>query len=568
MLKLRKFLCACFGFVALVYGVAAFGTVRHLIHLFRYRPAPSQLGSFSPPSLLAAVGLRTLANLILLAPLIIAVLCAVAWFTLRSGRSSGRRWAIAASTAMLTVNAILLISLVVIWAYVRNHAAAGFRAFLLSMIAMILLPQAALGIAGLAAFWRNDAEAQKQVARRKPPRISGDGTNPLLDLLSLAVGIAGFLAGLHYWERWGWAHHLRGYRYGFPLSLILIGLLMSSTAHETGHAVAGMSLGMKLRGFIVGPFQWRIRDGRWRFRLTLKGLFTGGGATMLVPTDSNQPQRREIAVIAAGPITELLFGLAALGLLLTAQGRAYEVLWGFLSVVVTICMIGFVGNLIPLNPEGLYSDGAKIYQLLKGGAWANFHRVMTLAASSTVTPLRPRDYDIDAIKRAEQLFTQGIHGILLRLLSSSYYLDCGKLDEARQSVTEATAIGREPGVEVPAELCVALVYRVALLLQHAQGARYWWGQMEASKAVHTGSDYWLARSALLLSEQHLDEARDAWNKADELVQKLPAAGDYEFDRYRCLLLRQALDSPVSASSQMESDCLPVSAASASTYGRS
>ena len=101
-------------------------------------------------------------------------------------------------------------------------------------------------------------------------------------------------------------------------------------------------------------------------------------------------------------------------------------------------------------------------------------------------------------------------------------------------MTEATAIGREPGVEVPAELCVALVYRVALLLQHAQGARYWWGQMEASKAVHTGSDYWLARSALLLSEQHLDEARDAWNKADELVQKLPAAGDYEFDRYRCL----------------------------------
>ena len=154
---------------------------------------------------------------------------------------------------------------------------------------------------------------------------------------------------------------------------------------------------------------------------------------MLVPTDSNQPQRREIAVIAAGPITELLFGLAALGLLLTAQGRAYEVLWGFLSVVVTICMIGFVGNLIPLNPEGLYSDGAKIYQLLKGGAWANFHRVMTLAASSTVTPLRPRDYDIDAIKRAEQLFTQGIHGILLRLLSSSYYLDCGKLDEARRA---------------------------------------------------------------------------------------------------------------------------------------
>ena len=55
--------------------------------------------------------------------------------------------AVAARAAMLTVNAIL-ISLVVIWAYVRNHAAAGFRAFLLSMIAMILLPQAALELPG------------------------------------------------------------------------------------------------------------------------------------------------------------------------------------------------------------------------------------------------------------------------------------------------------------------------------------------------------------------------------------------------------------------------------------
>ena len=34
MLELRKFLCACFGFVALVYGVAAFGTVWRLFICF------------------------------------------------------------------------------------------------------------------------------------------------------------------------------------------------------------------------------------------------------------------------------------------------------------------------------------------------------------------------------------------------------------------------------------------------------------------------------------------------------------------------------------------------------
>jgi hypothetical protein len=303
-----------------------------------------------------------------------------------------------------------------------------------------------------------------------------------------------------------------------------------------------MALGMKLSAFIVGPFQWRIREGRWIFQFTIKRLFTGGGATALVPTDPLQPQGREIAMIAAGPTAELLFGLAALWLLLAAYGQAYDSLWGLLAVIVTICMIGFAGNLIPVNPDGLYSDGARIYQLMKGGAWADLHRAMTLAASTTVTPLRPRDYDIETINRVAALVTRGMHAALLRLLASSYYLDCEKLDEASQAVTEAEMVCRDLG-EVPPELCVALVYRIAFLRRDTQSARYWWERAGTGKAVHKGADYWLANCALLLSEGSTDEARDSWNKADELVKQLPAAGDYEFDRYRCHLLGQAIDSP-------------------------
>ena len=539
MVKLRKFLCACFGFVALLYGFVAFGTVRHL---GRALHADHQPGPYSPPPWLAVVGLHALAYLIRLSPLVIAVLCAAAWFTLRSGKSSGRRWAIAASTALLLVDAVLAISLVIIWAYVRNQnsAAAGWWAFFLAMIAMILLPHAALGVTGLAAFWRDDAALQAQVARRKPPRISGDGTSPLLDALSFVVALAGFIAGLHYWERWGWSHHLPGYRYGFPLTLIFLGVLITTAVHEAGHATTGMALGMKLRAFVVGPFQWRIRDGKWRFQFTLKRLF--GGLTGLVPTDPNQSQMREIVMVAAGPVMELLFGLAALQLLLTAHGRPYEPTWGLLAVIVTIAIIGFVGNLIPVNPEGFYSDGARIYQLMKGGAWADFHRATTLAEATTVTPLRPRDYDIEAIYRAAQLFTRGTNAVLLRLLASSYYIDRGELDEACKVVTEAETICRESGIDLPPELCVALVFRIAFLRRDAESARSWWDRVEAQKAVHKGSDYWLAKCALLLSEGHMDEARDAGKKANELVKRLPAAGDYEFDRYRCWLLLQAIDS--------------------------
>ena len=69
----------------------------------------------------------------------------------------------------------------------------------------------------------------------------------------------------------------------------------------------------------------------------------------------------------------------------------------------------------------------------------------------------------------------------------------------------------------------------------------WWERMEAKKPTHFGADYRLAQCALLWVESRLEESREAWNKANVLVQQLPAAGDYEFDRYRCTLLRQALD---------------------------
>lgn len=545
MPKLRKFLCACFGFASWMYGIVAFGTVGHLGRTL-HAPSP---GPYHPLPWPAVVGLLSLSSLIRLAPLVTAGLCAAAWFTLRSEKSSGKRWAIAASTAMLTLDAVLAIGLVIIWAYTRNQASTGFGEFVLLTMALIWLPQAAFGVSGLVAFWGNDPEIQSQCARRRPPRISGDGTSPLLDAISAVVGLAGFIAGVRYWERWGWSHHLQGYRHGFPLTLIILGMLIATALHETGHATAGVAMGMKLRAFIVGPFQWRIRDGKWRFQFTLTKLFAGGGATALVPTDPNQSQGQEVVMIAAGPVTELLFGLAALGFLLSARGRPYEPIWGLLAVIVTISIIGFVGNLIPVNPEGLYSDGARIYQLLKGGAWADFHRATTLAASTTVTSLRPRDYDIEAVKRAEQLFTRGIRAVVLRLLESSYYLDCGKRDEASRAVTEAEVICRETGIDAPPELRVALVFRIAFLRHDAPSARFWWGTIEAAQAIHRGSDYWLAKSALLLSEGQMDEAQDAWNNAHDLVSKLPTMGDYEFDRYRCELLGQAINSTSRSPSQ-------------------
>ena len=70
--------------------------------------------------------------------------------------------------------------------------------------------------------------------------------------------------------------------------------------------------------------------------------------------------------------------------------------------------------------------------------------------------------------------------------------------------------------------------------------------MEAKIPTRFNGDYWVARSALLWSENHLKEAEEAWQKGYALAQQLPKAGAYEFDRDRYALLRKALDESLSA----------------------
>jgi hypothetical protein len=65
--------------------------------------------------------------------------------------------------------------------------------------------------------------------------------------------------------------------------------------------------------------------------------------------------------------------------------------------------------------------------------------------------------------------------------------------------------------------------------------------MEAKKPTHFGVDYWLAKSALSWIEGRKDDALEAWETGNLFAQQLPAAGDYEFDRYRCALLHDCIE---------------------------
>jgi len=191
-----------------------------------------------------------------------------------------------------------------------------------------------------------------------------------------------FWRAYHWWMEW-----LRNNDLSAPdfitgtLMLALIGLLIVFL-HESGHTLVGLFFGMKLRAFIVGPFQWRIRDGKWEFHFEPKQILATSGATGVVPTTPDFPRSSQLCMLAAGVLSNTATGIVALCLSLSGvapmQLRGDLVLFGVFSVVLAAM------NLVPFRVADSYSDGAQIYQLFSKGPWGDFHRVIGLAGASLV----------------------------------------------------------------------------------------------------------------------------------------------------------------------------------------
>jgi hypothetical protein len=485
-----------------------------------------------PPQHVLSAGLRIAGAAFALSLPIQSVVFAMAWWTVWRRKRSARGWAIAASLFFILQNGLMLY-------LARNFLQ---RAALWNVI----LPVLAIGVTGLIVFSPRNLAARLDENPPVQPPIPGDGTNAVMDKIIWVLAFAGYVFGSYWWRRWAVGERLEIHSGLLYFLELLLASLVVALVHELGHAIVGKALGMKLRTFIVGPFQWHIRGGKWEFQFLPAKIFASDGATGVVPTTLEHFRANTICMIAAGPFASLIGGLLAFCAAFTAPNSRWEPSWQLLTLITTLSLLASILNLIPFRTGNSYSDGAQIYQLLSNGPWGEYQRTLSLVRSTLVTPLRPRDFDIEAIQRASVGIAHGPRVLHLRLLASYYYLDRGYVPEAIQELTLAEAIYEESASEIPAEWHTDFVYGKAFLQRDAAGARLWWDRMEAKNPTRFPGDYWLARSALLWSENHLEEAEEAWQKGYALAQQLPKAGIHEFDRDRYALLRKALDESSSA----------------------
>ncbi len=517
MHALRKYLSWIFALTFLISLPITFNTTLQILNSFREYQRPTYFPITS----------RVLLIVVPFVMPLITTVFGIAWRTVFQEKRSARVWGIAASLINVQVALFPLL--------IPPHSLpdAGFLLIL------------GLGLVGLIVFAWPMQPPDSVVPIAEAHRIPGDGTSSFINKgLPLFTTLA-FLGAYSWWLRW-----VRNNYFSAPdfitgtLTLALVGLLIVAL-HESGHTLVGILVGMKLRAFIVGPFQWRIREGKWEFHFELRQILATSGATGVVPTSSDFPDRARLCMLTAGVFTNTATGLIALWLAVAGvvplQIQSVFALFGIFSMVIAAV------NLVPFRTGENYSDGAQIYQLLSNGPWADFHRIVGLAGSSLVSPVRPRDYDITAIQRTAEVIGQGRQGLLLRLLGHCYFLDCGDLAGAGEELVKAGAIYNTSAPNTAVEQVTAFVFGSAYIWRSAETARQWWAHVEAKKPTELNADYWLAVSALHWVEGETQRAIESLDKAETLAQQLPKAGAYEFERYLCSLLRQSLDRvPVTA----------------------
>jgi hypothetical protein len=447
----------------------------------------------------------------LLAYLGAAAIFGMACWKLGEGSEAGRRWALAASGINITF-------------YWMVHPAWMWSV---------------AGVVGVLIF-RRQRTVEEMAA--KMPRVRGDGTSSTVDLIANVAMICGFLVGCLFWAAWGARHRLPDdASVSTRLLSMEIAALLTTLFHEAGHVMGARFMNMELRRFVVGPIEGFFRSGKWAFRFYPPGLLGAPGSVGVVPASMEKLRERHAVVAAAGPLASLLLGLGTLWATLSAKGSPWEPEWRVLAFTATFSLLCFLFNAIPMRPGSMYSDGARIYQLLGRGPWADVHLALSMGSCTLASPMRPRDVDIEVVRRAMAFLTRGTEALLLRVQAKDYFHDCGRVPEALQALEDAERVYADSAPNLRADLHKSFVFANAFLKRDRSAARLWWQRMEAKQGATVDAEYWMSYSALLWSEERSEEGRAAWEKSEALMRDGAPVGAFEYDRDCLAQLRAALD---------------------------
>jgi Zn-dependent protease len=193
-----------------------------------------------------------------------------------------------------------------------------------------------------------------EVESHPAPRKGTSGLSRVLRPLPLFLGISVLVLlpgiGIDLWE---------------PALFWFVGFLHISL-HELGHFLAVRRVGYTPRLVVVGPLTIRWEEGGRRAEATRDWRWLFGGHVWFDALPPRRSRARDLAVLVAGPVANLL----TLGTVLAVHPfLAPNPLFALYVRANLLCAaLVLLANLLPLprTPEGYATDGRQILEILRG----------------------------------------------------------------------------------------------------------------------------------------------------------------------------------------------------------
>lgn len=312
---------------------------------------------------------------------------------------------------------------------------------------------------------------------------------------------------------------------GWQAATLLIGCLLTIPvavcAHELGHLFGGWLVGFRAFLFVVGPLRAERNDSGWQWHLNTD-IALAGGLAGTAPLDAVNLLSRTAVMVAGGPVTSLLLGVA--GLMITALYNPLqfdrttpfaEVLTGFVALTTGLGSLSIaVATLIPVRVGGFLSDGARLLRLRRADLAPRDTAIAAIIGMS-MAGRRPRDWDPTLIAAALEPQDGSVTEVTAWMLAQSLAADRGDIIQARAWLERI--VGRLDALPSSFRTGTHLYASMQLAL---------WGDAAAAReqiALASGPTIGsavarpLAEAALHIAEGRFDEGRAMLPRVRELA---------------------------------------------------
>ncbi|HLH02685.1 MAG TPA: M50 family metallopeptidase [Bryobacteraceae bacterium] len=292
--------------------------------------------------------------------------------------------------------------------------------------------------------------------------------------------------------------------------LFFVGLYLSLAVHEAGHLIAGAFAGLELGGIKVGPVLLIKLSGRWVFRLEWR---TFGGGFYLPHVSSEQLSRtRAAAMIAGGPLANLLLAIGCLslarnsaGLTATATGSLF---WTSLLL--------FVGSIVPYRSGITRSDGARLLQILFDPEQARTWFALLAVQTENAQGVRPRDWNADLCTIAFRANADTPEYAYRQYLASYRALDQGSEESFLTHLENALAASSKCGKAFRHCLFLEAASASASLRNRAAQAASWYQRACAIRKPELAAP---VEAAIAMAEGRYGDAIPLWRAAKAYVER-------------------------------------------------